>query len=555
MGVPLSLAFLMLAPGFLQVMVGVNNNNLLFVFSALATWMLMRLLRVGLRWNTTIWLGIALGLGMLTKLYMTPLIVATTLVYWHVARPDWRTTLKHLMLVGGLVMLIAGWWYIHNLIQYGDPTAASETEKLLQTARPDQIDAAELWGLVTLWGGKMWLEAATVYMTLSWLEVVSWILLVIFFGGVLALIRGRLQADVGVLVMGAFVPALLMAIYGAQRNLHGDQSPPIMRSSLPLLCLFFAAALLVWIPARWRDWVAIAGIVLLAGFVIFWQITYFLPQYPPFQRTNALTHQMQIDFENGARLIDYQIDEVNLHQGDTATVTLCWQATETIDNTINAAFTVQLVHPDAPTAAATDGFPMSGRRPTSVWRPGEAFCEDVPLRVHEDAVTPRAYDVRVGLYIPGGDDLSYTRADGSQSTFLILDQVGVIDIYKRPTGEIVAWVDDWGTLENYDLTIDDGSLELALSWVGRRPAPADYNMFLHVLNDSGEIVAQVDRPPIFPTRFWGDTVEFSDMLSLDIPDEAAAFHFGLYDPVTGTRAMWQFPNPPDADHIILDANR
>lgn len=556
MGVPLSLAFLTLAPGFLQVTVGLNNNNMLFLFSTLATWMLIRLLRLGLRWKTSIALGIALGLGLLTKIYMFPLIVAAPLVYLSLPRRDWRSALKHLTLVGGLVIGIAGWWYVRNTIRYGDPSAASETEKLLRTARADSIDLAELWGLVTLWGGKLWLEAATVYMTLTWLEVISWILLMIFLGGVAGLYRGRLAAisvrGAGHLALGTFIPALLLAIYGAERNLHGDQSPPIMRAALPVLCLFFAASLLVWIPARWRDWVVTAAVILLGGFAIFWQVTYFLPQYPPLNRVDADEHALQIDFENGARLIDTQISENHLRPGERASVTLCWQALPTIDNTINAAFTVQLVHPDHPAPAATDGFPLSGRFPMSIWQPGDQFCEEVPLHVTEDVVTPRAYDLRVGLYIPDGEDLTYLRDDGSHSNFLIVDQVGITGMEKAAIDAVIARVDDWGALADYSLVVDGESLALTLDWTASGTTLAEYNIFLHVLDGSGDLVAQLDRPPMFPTRFWQDGVTFTDRLSLEIPDDAAGYRFGLYDPVTGERGMWMVDGESAGDHLMLE---
>src|SRR5690606_34598803 len=111
--------------------------------------------------------------------------------FFTVPRSEWRKRGQHLAWVAFLVIVIAGWWYWRNYHLYGDPTAATETEKLLRTRRLDAMSLREAWGLLTLASGKLWLEASSVYMTIRWLEVVSWILNGLFVIGLVALWRNK----------------------------------------------------------------------------------------------------------------------------------------------------------------------------------------------------------------------------------------------------------------------------------------------------------------------------------------------------------------------------
>jgi hypothetical protein len=81
------------------------------------------------------------------------------------------------------------------------------------------------------------------------------------------------------------------------------------------------------------------------------------------------------------------------------------------------------------------------------------------------------------------------------------------------------------------------------SWDVRDSLPADYNLFLHLLNAQGQRVAQVDLPPGGaewpPTSAWQPGQQISVPLPLPLPAELPAGEYrlvlGLYDVATGTR--------------------
>jgi len=71
----------------------------------------------------------------------------------------------------------------------------------------------------------------------------------------------------------------------------------------------------------------------------------------------------------------------------------------------------------------------------------------------------------------------------------------------------------------------------------------DLTVFVHLVDDGGQLVAQHDGPPVqgaFPTSWWrvGDVVP--DQHELFVPDEnptlkGLSLRVGLYEPETGRR--------------------
>jgi hypothetical protein len=85
-------------------------------------------------------------------------------------------------------------------------------------------------------------------------------------------------------------------------------------------------------------------------------------------------------------------------------------------------------------------------------------------------------------------------------------------------------------------------LQLKLYWRAVTTLPANYNVFIHLANEKGELVAQGDGPPLGgfrPTLSWRPGEVFVDehaiMLSPEIPPGEYRLWIGLYDVDTGQR--------------------
>jgi hypothetical protein len=468
--------------------------------------------------------------------------------------------LKHLALIALITLAIAGWWYARNIHLYGDPTATTISEQILESRRTSRLGILELGEIILTWPGELWLESWTVLNTRLSLWLASGIGSALMMGGLMALFRQRVASirGGGMLLVGSFVPALMLAVVGAARNLHGHYSPPLMLVSLPATSILLTTGALAWIPSRLRGRIAMTGVFLIIAVTVVFHATSFSPLFPPLERADSIDdfeveHRINVTFQNGAHLLGYEIDERVLRPGAVTRVRLCW-GTEVHMNQLFAV-TTQFVLPDGTKAAQQDGYPLSGRYPTSAWTPETVFCEWVPLRVRADAITPRAYDLRVGMYVFRGEDVPYKSGPDTWQTDLLLDKVVIVSAKDFSADEeAIAQVDDWGALTTIDSVAEDGQLVLDITWLARGASPGRYRYFLHALDAAGNILTQLDREPLngdFPTDLWVDGVTFADELRIELPPQTARVIFGLYDPLTGRRGVWTVDGVVVGDSLAL----
>lgn len=93
--------------------------------------------------------------------------------------------------------------------------------------------------------------------------------------------------------------------------------------------------------------------------------------------------------------------------------------------------------------------------------------------------------------------------------------------------------------------VEPGSnLTFTLQWQVAEPVEKDYSMFVHLVSDSGEIVAQLDRQPrdeagILPMTSWVVEQPVSDTIELYVPDSTVPGRYnlraGLYNWEDGQR--------------------
>ena len=118
-------------------------------------------------------------------------------------------------------------------------------------------------------------------------------------------------------------------------------------------------------------------------------------------------------------------------------------------------------------------------------------------------------------------------------------------------------------LHGYSLSehqiLPGNSLEFTLFWSPRGRPMRDYTVFVHLLDDQGQLRGQADSPPRsgrYPTSVWdaGEVIADPHSLSLepDLPAGEYRVAIGLYDPETGQRVQVVDENGKiTADHVII----
>ncbi|MGA7730988.1 MAG: glycosyltransferase family 39 protein [Chloroflexia bacterium] len=151
----LAVASMGLLPQFTFITSVVNNDHLAIVMGAAISYLMARTLMRGVTWRASLLLGLALGVGLMTK---TNLLVYIPIALLALALPgmprfaakekgawggwarEWaafaRKRVPVLAVVGAICLLVGGWWLLRNLLKYGDLLGTSAVSEMAQQVFP-----------------------------------------------------------------------------------------------------------------------------------------------------------------------------------------------------------------------------------------------------------------------------------------------------------------------------------------------------------------------------------------------------------------------------------
>jgi len=130
-----------------------------------------------------------------------------------------------------------------------------------------------------------------------------------------------------------------------------------------------------------------------------------------------IAHPHQVDFDDGVRLLGYDLETTTLKPGDSLALTLYWQARQPVEHRYKV-FTHILGSSHNPASGTPvwgqqDNEPVSGTRPTSTWQPGEVIVDGYVLTLDPQAPAGD-YTLEIGLYDPAtGQRLPVLDAEGN----------------------------------------------------------------------------------------------------------------------------------------------
>jgi hypothetical protein len=199
-----------------------------------------------------------------------------------------------------------------------------------------------------------------------------------------------------------------------------------------------------------------------------------------------------------------------------------------------------------------DAIPSRGAFPTLYWKPGDALKDNYYLPIANDA-PPGKYLLEAGWY-PIGKPGMRLRAAGSGDDRAIVGSVKIaprIPPNYAPSTRVDANFADQIELMGYDMDATQTPAQLILYWRARTVMNTDYKVFVHELDATGKISAQVDRQPQdenYPTSIWDVGEQVRDEYALDVPTKNFRIELGLYNDETGERAPVT-ANGQSSDHL------
>jgi hypothetical protein len=154
-------AFAALIPQANFIRASISNENLADLLAAGIVLLLARHLTQAYSGRRVVWLGVAVGLGLLTKLSLVLFVLPVLWVLW-LRRGDAAGRLgRDLLACGGVAGVLAGPFYIYRWLAYGDPLASTAWAAMLPADSPWQL--TDLFWLTDPFRGMIWSSFWGVY--------------------------------------------------------------------------------------------------------------------------------------------------------------------------------------------------------------------------------------------------------------------------------------------------------------------------------------------------------------------------------------------------------
>lgn len=268
------------------------------------------------------------------------------------------------------------------------------------------------------------------------------------------------------------------------------------------------------------------------------KVTVVRPAGAPTAADLTLTHQVGQAIAPQLTLLGFNLPDETFFLTRPNWLTLYWQADQA--PTRDYVIAMQLLDQQGQEAAYWLGRPVFSGYPTTQWAAGEIVGD--PWRLELPAnLTPGDYILQAAVFD------AETQAQVGQI------KLGMLAVSKRPQRfdlptlphTVNARLGTQVTLLGYDLTTEPimggGRLRLILYWQANEAVAASYTVFVHLLNASGQVVAQHDGLPAegtIPTPDWAADEIIADRHLIEFPDLPAGDYrlvAGMYDPNTGER--------------------
>ena len=255
----------------------------------------------------------------------------------------------------------------------------------------------------------------------------------------------------------------------------------------------------------------------------------FLTQNPP-PPGPTVGGSLNIELEGKVALLGYGLNGEAFKPGEEIRISLRWKGLE--PDLKSYSIFIHLLDANNTLWARDDSAPIGGLYPTDHWRVGEAITDTHRLTLPTDIPTGR-YRLEMGIYEPS--TMKHLRAtDGRERIVLDFLKVAVGKEEFMPQHPMEANLDDKVTFLGYDIisrrTSPGGSIDLTLYWQAQRRMEKDYTVFVHLVDEEGQIWGQKDNQPeggFYPTSFWDPGEAIKDKYQFQVRPETPAGEYQI----------------------------
>ncbi|MBI3242832.1 MAG: glycosyltransferase family 39 protein [Chloroflexi bacterium] len=571
-----AMAFVAFNPMFLHGSASLNNDTAVAFFGSWAIVESAAIAQFGPTNRRGLALGIALGLGILSKASALPLILAAAAAFVAASLRHERHCFKYSLLTVSLFTALTGWWFARNYLQTGDIMGLRD----YQSAWAGDADRARLirealsglpYAWTTFWArfdyGQIVLPdwayqglaalcmLAVIGLTRARREFRSPGLLIVALAVLVSLagwgvLMITIPATANARLVFQIFPALgLLFVLGWQELLtprHEDTRPPRKISSTGFnaksqgrkenrlmpwrLCAF---ALNLSCPSRESRRIFVS--LSLSAFVFLFALValfgYLAPAFAYPRVAASLpkdTTLASANFEGAAEIVGYRVSADKVQPGDGVGVTVYWRPLS--QTTAPLQVFVHLVNSEGIIVAQRDTYPGLGKAITTTWRVGQILADTYRVFIPDTAYAPETLTVRVGLWNP--DENRPLIANDSDTL-----EVGALALQSRvgtvPNPTSINFANKMA-LRGYELDariLKPGNTILLTTYWQPVAPEADYWAYAHIVGADGRIWAIADSIIVPPITGWplgevrSETRQI--VLASDTPPGQYTIEFGL----------------------------
>ena len=553
----LAMTFVAFNPMFLFSAGSVSNDAMITLAASLSLWQLASLVTMEQDepplWRYVV-LGLLVGLTVLSKLSGVAMVglVGLALLWRGFRRRSWRTALLGNAIVGIMVVAVAGWWYLRNHTLYGDWTgirpilSIMSPRALAPTFSQWLVEASgflqSFWGV---FGHFSVLMPSAIYLVLCGVLAIGGIgFAVSFLPNQSRRLPLPFRQTWGMLFLWCGLVLLALIRY---TWLIPSSQGRLFFPAIASLAILWAAGWTVLIPSRLHVLPALVMIP-IAIWVPFGVIAPAYARPAPISELPPTAQPLNVTFGDEVTLLGYEVGRSAVQPGDALGVQVYWRC----DHPMGTDYSVfvQLLDENDLIVAQRDVYPGPGVFPTSQWKAGEQFGDTYVLRLPATAFAPAQAHLVIGLYDhTTGTRLPISAGGNSVSLAQIAIQPRPSEL---PNPQDLRFADDVGmvgyALDRRQVASGD-RVTLTLYWQASGTPAERYKVFVHLLDDRGNRVAQDDSEPqagLAPTSSWRPGQTIVDRHTLEIPAQtpAGAYRFvvGMYHIDTGQRLPLLYNN-------------
>ena len=517
-----------------------------------------------LLWPSIIWralgAGLLVGLTALAASYgpalLLPLLWACALCYKRAPSEERIVTVLAALAGLGASLATSAWWYIAS--GWTPTVAGFSPAAWLASSRsfPELLAYTYDRWIVSYWGLFGWGNVRMPSGLASGLAILG-------SAGSIGLLlvaarirwrRGRLARYAGHAVSLGVLWSVLAGVCSILVPVPGSWPPGHrLLPAISIISLLLCVGLGAWVKSHHYKWLVALVAIGVWGVAVSIPWTAISPAYarPEIGDLEHLPGDMSvldIAYGDDVFLLGYRLERESVTPEGALPLSLYWLCRRRTDK--NYAVSIELLGQDQQPVGHLETHPGLGNYPTSQWVPGQVIFDRYLVPIDSTAATPVAAQIRVGL-VDAADGHYVTALDGRGNALgerALLGRVrlsSTTTILQSPQQATQAVFAERIALTGYDLVSEVRAgqvLSVICYWQSLMQMAGDYTVFIHILNRSGDIVAQVDEQPLhgdYPTSYWQTGERIRDSHYVSLPTDLAAgqyeIHLGLYRLDTGER--------------------